>query len=76
MIEKIYLCVAAEDGARLEIKTSELKLQSKLDVLIADTFSEIVFAQQSINDDESRTAEKFRLAQNLNNYLKEMKENV
>jgi hypothetical protein len=76
MIEKIRLCVADESGALIEIPESPLKLQSKLDVLIADTFSEIVRLGQAIADDEIRTAEKFNLAVNLKNYLQEMKENV
>ena len=76
MIEKICLCLTDESGAFIEIPESQLKLQSKLDTLIADMFSEIVRRSQSIGDDEIRTAEKFNLAQNLKNYLKEMKQNA
>ena len=76
MIEKISLRVADESGAFIALSESDLKLQSKLDVYIADTFSEIVRLGQSIADDEIRTAEKFHLALNLKNYLQEMKENV
>lgn len=76
MIEKITLRIADESGAFVALSESELKLQSKLDVYIADTFSEIVRLGQSIADEEIKTAEKFYLAVNLKNYLQEMKENV
>lgn len=69
MIEKIYLCARSEEGAFIELPESELKLHSKLDVFIADTFSEIIRRQQSIADDEIKSAEKFHFALHLKNYL-------
>ena len=76
MIEKITMCLCAENRTSfIEIPQSELKLQSKLDIVIADTFSKIVGAQQSVKDDAIRTAEKFKLAQTLNNYWEEMNRN-
>ncbi len=76
MIEKITLRVADESRNSLEIPTSELKLQSKLDIWIAERISEINHRQQSIVDDEIRTNEKFRFALCLDNFVKEMKETL
>lgn len=76
MIEKISLCLRDESGASIEIAESQLSLQSKTDILIADTFSKICFMQNDIEDEETRTAEKFRFAVVLNIYLKEFKEYV
>ncbi|MDQ3750431.1 MAG: hypothetical protein M3367_15660 [Acidobacteriota bacterium] len=76
MIEKIRACLCDESGNSIEIESSDLSLQSKLDVVIADTFSHIVRAQQDIQDAEIKTAEKFHFALNLKNYLEEMKENA
>lgn len=72
MIEKITLCLADESGAVIALAASPLKIQSKLDTLIADTFSEIVCRQQSIADEEIKIAEKFHLARALKKYLEEM----
>ncbi len=76
MIEKITLRVADESRNSLENPTSELKLQSKLDIWIAERISEINHRQQSIVDDEIRTNEKFRFALGLDNFVKEMKETL
>lgn len=76
MIEKISTFIADESGETIEIYESNYKLQSKLDVFIADTFSEIIARGQSIADEEIKTAEKFHLAKTLKFYLKEMKENA
>lgn len=73
MIEKISLGVANQSGAFVPVAESALKLQARLDVLIADTFSLIVRAQNEMPDDAARTAEKFNLAKHLNAYLEDMK---
>ncbi len=72
MIEKISLQIADESGSTVEVKESKIKLQSTLDIAIADFFSQIIFYQQGIVDDEIKLAEKFRLAHALSNYLKEL----
>lgn len=74
MIEKIVLQIVDESGNSIEIVESYLKLQSILDTAIADCFSQIIFHQQEIVDDEIKTAEKFHLAHTLKCYLKEMKD--
>lgn len=76
MIEKITLCVADESGSFVEVKESNLKLQSILDTAIADDFSEINFVMQNIGADELKLSEKFRFAILLGSYLKEIKENA
>ena len=75
---RIALCVSNENGETIKLpeKMSALKLQSNLDILIADTFSEIVCSQQSIADEETKACEKFNFALFLQNYLKEFKSNV
>lgn len=75
MIEKISLCLCDESGTTIEIVESNLKLQSHIDTLTADYFSQIIFRLQSIEDDEMRTAEKFHLCHTLKIYLKEMQNN-
>lgn len=76
MIDKVSVYIVAESGETIKICESNLRLQSKLDTAIADTFSEIVHLQQSIADEEMKTAEKFRLCLDLKNYLQEMRENA
>ena len=75
MIEKISICAVNESGETVTLDESIIKIQSSLDVVIADVFSLIVRTQQSIKDDEIRACEKFYFAQTLTDYLKEMKEN-
>ena len=75
MIEKISIRAVNESGEYITLDKSIMKIQSGLDVVIADVFSEIIQRQQSIADDEIRASEKFYFAQSLTNYLKEMKEN-
>lgn len=75
MIEQIKLCAVNENGESITLDESIIKISSGLDVVIADTFSEIVRFQQSITDSEIRSTEKFLFALNLKNYLKEMQNN-
>lgn len=75
MIEKISILAVNESGESVELKSSELKIQSKLDFAIAESISEINHRQQAIACDETRTDEKFRFALCLDNFKKEMKEN-
>ena len=76
MVEKIIMQIADESGNTVEIVESDLKIQSKLDATIADYFSQIIFAQQAIPDDEIRIAEKFNLAHELKLYIQEMRKNA
>lgn len=75
MIEKISICAVNESGETVTLDESIIKIQSSLDVVIADVFSEIIRTQQNIGDDEIKGSEKFYFAQTLATYLKEMKNN-
>ena len=76
MIEKISLVLTNESGDSVPVeKISDAQIEIKIDVAIADIFSKICFRNNSIEDQEIKTAEKFIFAANLHNYLKEMKEN-
>ncbi len=72
MISKISICAVNENGDSIALDESIIKIQSGLDVVIADTFSAIVRKQQSIDDEEIKSEEKFFFALNLKKYLKEM----
>lgn len=75
MIEKISLCLVNESGDVVPIeRVTNQQLEIKIDVAIADVFSQICARNNAINDQEIKTAEKFTFAANLQNYLKEMKE--
>lgn len=77
MIEKISLVIAGESGDFLPLeKTSAGQLEAKLEETIADLFSKICFRNNSITDQEIKTAEKFHFALNLKNYLQEIKEDA
>jgi hypothetical protein len=77
MIEQISLVLADESGNFVPVeKTSLAQIEIKIDVAIADLFSQICFRNNSIEDQEIKTAEKFHLAKTLNNYLEEMKKNA
>lgn len=81
MSKKIsFALVSREDGGGKEEilmigarDSTPLRVQSKLNAFIAHTFSEIVRAQQSITDEEEKTGEKFKFAQTLALYSREMK---
>ncbi len=75
MIEKISVAFVNESGEIVPMRKGA-NLELKIDATIADLFSEICFRNNSIKDEEIKAAEKFNLAKNLNNYLKEMKKNV
>ncbi len=77
MIEKISLALLNESGEVVPIdKVTDARLEIKIEVAIADLFSQICFRNNSIEDPEIKNAEKFFFALNLKNYLKEMKENA
>jgi hypothetical protein len=76
MISKISLCLIDDLGDSVPIEESVTKIESKIDMQIADTFSKICFHNNSITDAEIKTAEKFYFAVNLQNYLKEINENA
>lgn len=73
MIEKISVALVNESGDYVPIKSTNGKLEMKIEVAIADTFSEICKQLNDLTDDEIKLAEKFNLAKTLNNYLEEMK---
>ena len=74
MIEKVSIAIVGESGDIVPIKNHNLEM--KIETAIADNFSEICYRNNSIKDEEIKTAEKFAFAVALNNYLKEMKENA
>ncbi len=57
-------------------KTTDAQLEIKIDVAIADLFSQICFRNNSMTDVPIKVAAKFNLARNLKNYLEETKENA
>ena len=74
MIERIYLAIVGESGAIVPIeKTSQTKIESKIETAIADLFSEICRRNNEIADEEIKIAEKFLFANRLKEYLEEMK---
>jgi predicted mannosyl-3-phosphoglycerate phosphatase (HAD superfamily) len=72
MIEQIKLALINESGDFVPIKTSNVKLEMKIEMAIAETFSEICKRLNDLTDEEIKLAEKFNLAKNLKNYLEEM----
>ena len=77
MIEKISLSLINESGEHLEIEKQTLgQIESKVETIIAETFSGICFFNNDTPDHEIRIAEKFNFAVNLKNYFKELKENA
>ena len=77
MIEKISLALLNESGDVVPVeRVTDAQLEIKIDVAIADLFSQICFRNNSIKDQEIKVAEKFYLAKNLKNYLKEIKDNA
>lgn len=77
MIDGINLIIANRLGDALPIdRITPEQLEIKIDVAIADMFSQICFRNNNIADAEGKTAQKFYFALNLKNYLEEIKENV
>lgn len=77
MIEKISFALIDESGNTVPVRESQrnAQIEIKIDIAIADLFSEICFINNSIADTEMKVAEKFELAKMLKNHLEEMKEN-
>ncbi len=74
MIEKISLTIVGESGQMLEIeKVTPQQLEIKIETATADLFSEICRRNNAIEDVEIRAAEKFLFASRLNEFLKEMR---
>ena len=75
MIEKISFGLMNESGD--SATTSDAPrfglIEEKTETTIADTFTQICFANNNHRDDETRIYEKFTFLLNLKNYLKEMK---
>ncbi len=77
MIEKISLSLTNESGDCLEIEKQTFgQIESKVEIIIADTFSGICFFNNDTPDNEIRIAEKFNFAVILKRYFKELKENA
>ncbi len=76
MIERISLQLINESGDAIEVEETGRKLESRLDIITAELFSQICFGNNSIEDEEIKTAEKFRLALNLKEYLEDIKRNA
>ncbi len=77
MIDGINLIIANRLGDALPVeRITAQQLEIKIDVAIADMFSQICFRNNNIADAEAKTAQKFYFALNLKNYLEEIKENV
>ena len=77
MIEQISLALINESGECVPIeKISVGLIESKLELAIADTFTEICRTNNDISDSEIKIAEKFFFALNLKKYLKEIKQNA
>lgn len=73
MEEKISMALIDESGNFIAINKSDLKIESEIEIQIAESFTEI---NQSLNeqlkdDDERRIAEKFRLCQHLKTFMEE-----
>ncbi len=77
MIEKISFALIDESGNMIPIREvhKNARIEIKIDIAIADIFSEICFINNSITDMEIKVAEKFQLAKILKNHLEEIKEN-
>lgn len=73
MIEKISVALVNESGAVIPVKTTNARIEMKIEIAIAETFSQICRRLNDLTDDEIKIAEKFHLANSLNNYLEEMK---
>lgn len=73
MIEKISVALINESGDIMPIpKTTDVNIEMKIEIAIADTFSQICRRLNELTDNEIKLAEKFHLALNLKNYLEEM----
>lgn len=73
MIEEIKLALINESGDAIPIeKMSGERVAVRIDIAIADLFSQICFRNNAITDAEIHNAEKFLFALNLKNYLEEM----
>ncbi len=73
MIEKISIALINESGDYVPItKATTTQIEIKIEMAIADTFSEICRRLNDLTDDEIKLAEKFNLAKNLKTYLEEM----
>ncbi len=71
MINKIGLALINESGEFIPIKSS--KLESEIEITIAETFTKINHSLNGNKDKEIRLDEKFRLCQHLIKFLEEVK---
>lgn len=70
MEETITMAFVNESGEFVRY-VSKINIESKLEIQIAETFTQITQTLNNENTDDSeiRIAEKFRLCQHLNNFL-------
>lgn len=76
MIEKISLALVNESGEFVLINESDRKIESKIEIEIADYFTKINQELNKCTDTEIRVSEKFVLCTLLRNYLQEIKEHA
>ena len=74
MIEKISLVIANESGDFIEVDSNG-KLEVKIDVAVAESFSRICAGMNSIENEPTKNAEKFNFALYLKNYERRINEN-
>lgn len=74
MEETISLALINDSGEFIPIKSNK-GIESKLEILIAETFTKInqTLNNENTNDSEIRIAEKFRLCQHLIKFLADYK---
>lgn len=66
MTEKISLAIIDRNGNALEVKNNtNQRIESRLEEIIADTFTDICFRNNGIKDDSERLDEKFKFAVRL-----------
>ena len=70
--DKIKVTISDDAGNVVVIPTPMLRIQAKLDIVIAQTFTEINTRINNIADDDGRTSAKFDLAQTLALHLGEI----
>lgn len=75
MTQTIKLCLTDDDGNRLELreKGANNNIRSKLEIQIAELFTEINIKINNFGDDETELAEKFNFALELEKYLSELR---
>lgn len=76
MIETITLVLTNDDGEILPVKPKDIKPDVLIEIETADLFTEICKLNNSIEDAQIKTAEKFHFALSLKNYVEDIKRNA